>query len=84
MIYTVEEHGADGIKIQTYEGFKQYRGGNANIIAAIEGPDGLSMWVIDEDKELAVEELKRYYRASCGVDVEVVLFQNMRISYERT
>ncbi len=82
MIYTVEEHGADGVKTQTYEGFKQYRGENANIIAAVAGPDGLSMWVIDEHKELAVGELKRYYRASYGVDVEVILFQNMRVSYE--
>lgn len=77
MIYTVEEHREDGVKKQTFEGFKGYHGGPATLIASVDSPEGLSLWVIDENnKALALEELRRYYRASWGMEVNVFLFQS--------
>lgn len=75
MIYTVEEHGSSGVKKQTYEGFRRYLGGNAKTIASVMSPDGLDLWIIDDNNPLASDELRRYYRASWNIEVEVFLFK---------
>lgn len=75
MIYTVEEHGADGIKTQTYEGFRRYVKDEENV-AVVNGPDGVELWVVENDG-LAIEELKRYYRATYNYDADVVLYQKI-------